>query len=65
MYGVFIKTVEKRSKDFYITTLLFEDDLILIAYTVDNLQRAIYELRNIINEYNIKMSGSKIVACRR
>jgi len=49
----------KLSKNQQLSTLLFADDQVIIADTEDNLQKAAYELNQIITEYGLTVSVQK------
>jgi len=49
----------KLSKNQQLPTLLFADEQVIIADTVDNLQRAAHKLNQIITEYGLTISVQK------
>jgi hypothetical protein len=46
-------------KELILNTLLFADDQLTISDTKDNLQKAVYLLYNISNEYNLEIATKK------
>jgi len=49
----------KLSKNQQLSTLLFEDDQVIIADTEDNLQKSAHKLNQIITEYGLTVSLEK------
>ena len=47
------------NRNFYLNTLLFADDQVIIQDTEDKLQKSVYILNQLSKEYNLKISTDK------